>query len=97
MLVQPGDDWSYDIFTQAGWALRANGTRGHPLHGYAVKGLIGAGISQSASRLLAYANGVQPLARVSDATMPRPCAGAAEGLEGGARPGGTEARRVGQD
>src|SRR3546814_2856462 len=37
MLVHPGDDWSYDIFTQAGWALRANGTRGHPLHGYAVR------------------------------------------------------------
>src|SRR3546814_6204347 len=23
MLVHPGDDWSYDIFTQAGWALRS--------------------------------------------------------------------------
>jgi len=92
MLVHPGDDWSYDIFTQAGRALRANGTRGHPLHGYAVKGLIGAGISQSGSRLLAYANGVQPLARVYDALMPMLCAGAAAGFEGGAAPGAAAAR-----
>lgn len=92
MLVHPGDDWSYDVFTQAGRALRANGASGHPLHGYAVKGLIGAGISQSGSRLLAYANGVQPLARTYDALMPMLCAGAAAGFEGGTAPGIAAAR-----
>lgn len=92
MLVHPGDDWSYDIFTQAGRALRANGARGHPLHGYKVKKLIGAGLSQSGSRILAYANGVQPLARTYDALMPMLCAGAAAPFEGGAAPGVAAAR-----
>lgn len=91
-LVHPGDDWSYDIFTQAGRALRANATQGHPLHGYKVKKLIGAGISQSGSRILAYANGVQPLAHDYDALMPMLCAGAAAPFEGGAAPGVAAAR-----
>lgn len=91
-LVHPGDDWSYDIFTQAGRALRAKAARGHPLHGYQVKKLIGAGISQSGSRILSYANGVQPLARTYDALMPMLCAGAAAPFEGGAALGVAAAR-----
>lgn len=91
-LVHPGDDWSYDIFTQAGRALRANEARGHPLLGYRVKQLIGAGISQSGSRILSYANGVQPLARAYDALMPMLCAGASAPFEGGAAPGVAAAR-----
>ena len=91
-LVHPGEDWSYDIFTQAGRALRANAARGHPLHGYDVKKLIGAGISQSGSRILSYANGVQPLAHTYDALMPMLCAGAAVPFEGGAAPGVAAAR-----
>ena len=92
MLVHPGDDWSYDIFTQAARALRANKSRVHPLRGYAVKRLIGAGISQSGSRVLAYANGVQPRAHAYDAVMPMLCAGAATGFDGGAAAGVTAAR-----
>jgi hypothetical protein len=92
MLGHPGDDWSYDIFTQAGRALRANDAHGHPLHGYAVARLIGAGISQSGSRVLAYSNGVQPLARAYDALMPMLCAGAASGFDGGAAPDVAAAR-----
>ncbi|HMO75713.1 MAG TPA: alpha/beta hydrolase domain-containing protein [Sphingopyxis sp.] len=91
-LVHPGDDWSYDIFTQAARALRANAAAGHPLHGLTVRKLIGTGVSQSGSRILSYANGVQPLARAYDALMPMLCAGAAAEFDGGAAPGVAAAR-----
>jgi len=63
VLDHPGDAWSYDIFSQAGAALRApNG----PLGPLTAKRLIAAGESQSAVYLISYINGVDPLARVYD-------------------------------
>jgi len=59
------DAMSYDIFSQAGQALR------HPgevdmLHGLKPKLLLAVGESQSAARLATYVNSVHPLARVYD-------------------------------
>ncbi len=67
-LSHPGDSFSYDIFSQAGQALRSpNGS--DPLGGLRVRRLIADGESQSASRMVTYANAVQPVARVYDGIM----------------------------
>jgi hypothetical protein len=62
-LHHPGDSFSYDIFSQAGAAVRQ---RAGPLGGLAVKRLIAAGKSQSAFRLVTYIDAVHPLAHVYD-------------------------------
>jgi hypothetical protein len=63
-LSHPGDSFSYDIFSQAGQAVRddANLMLGglHPRH------IIAAGESQSASRLVTYIDAVQPLVNEYD-------------------------------
>jgi hypothetical protein len=53
-LSHPGDDYSFDIFTQAGQAARQ-------LDGLDVRKVIAMGASQSAGRLGAYVNAIQPL------------------------------------
>jgi hypothetical protein len=64
-LSHPGDSFSYDIYSQAGSALRdPNGP--DPLGGLRVRKLIAAGESQSAFRLTTYVNAVDRLARVYD-------------------------------
>ncbi len=57
-LSHPGDEYSYDIFTQAGRALAADRPRhGHdPLGGLEPRLLVAAGVSQSAMRLGSYLN-----------------------------------------
>jgi hypothetical protein len=59
------DDFSYDIFSQAGKALLSSGAAG-PLHGLRVRHLIADGESQSAGRMTTYYDAVAPLARVYD-------------------------------
>lgn len=64
-LLHPGDSWSYDIFSQAGQAVRDQsatilGT------GYAPDQLIAVGESQSAGRLTTYIDAVHPLVGVYD-------------------------------
>lgn len=81
-LKHPGDDWSYGVFTAAARALRANRGRGHPLHGIRLRHLVGVGASQSGSRILTYANAVQPTSGAFDALMPLICAGAAAPFTG---------------
>ena len=64
-LSHPGDSFSYDIWSQAGQAIRdMSGTE--RLGGFAVKRLLAIGESQSAFRLTTYVNAVHPLARVYD-------------------------------
>ena len=64
-LQHPGDDFSYDIFTQAGQLLGPNRpTDVDPLGGLEVRHLIATGGSQSGARLGTYINGIhvtQPL------------------------------------
>lgn len=64
-LDHPGDQFSYDIFTQAGRAVSAPGDS-DLLSGFAVEQVLAIGESQSAFRLLTYVNAVQPLAGVYD-------------------------------
>lgn len=67
-LSHPGDSFSYDIFSQAGRAMRSR--QGvDPLGGLRVKRVIADGESQSASRMVTYVNAVHPVARVYDGFM----------------------------
>jgi len=64
-LSHPGDSFSYDIFSQAGEAVRqALNTR--ILGAVRVRHVIAVGESQSAFRFVTYINGVHPLAHVYD-------------------------------
>ncbi len=71
-LKHPGDDWSYDIFSQAGAVVGPRRTIGSidPMGGLPVKRVIAAGASQSGGRLAAYYNAVHPLAGVFDGFLP---------------------------
>ncbi|MDT3446396.1 MULTISPECIES: alpha/beta hydrolase domain-containing protein [unclassified Pseudofrankia] len=71
-LTHPGDAFSFDIFTKA--ALLVGRDRGKlpvdPMSGLDVRRVLGTGASQSAIRLTAYLNGVQPLAKALDGALP---------------------------
>ena len=63
-LLHPGDTYSYDMFSQAGLAVRR---LPHSLLGdLRPKRVIGIGESQSAFRLVTYVNAIHPVARVYD-------------------------------
>lgn len=64
-LVHPGDSFSYDIFSQAGQAVR-HPTGLSPLGDLAIERVIAAGESQSAFRFVTYINAIHPLARIYD-------------------------------
>ncbi len=69
-LHHPGDDYCYDIYTQAGQLLAPNRPReSDPLDGLDVRHLVAMGVSQSAARLASYVNGVQPLTARYDAFL----------------------------
>jgi hypothetical protein len=63
-LTHPGDSYSYDIFSQAGQAIRDQASTILP--GLRLRRLIAAGESQSAGRLVTYIDAVHPLANVYD-------------------------------
>jgi len=64
-LTHPGDSYSYDIFTQAAQAVRGAGD-GAPLGPLSPERLIGVGESQSATRMVTYIDGVQPISEAFD-------------------------------
>ncbi|WP_249228019.1 alpha/beta hydrolase domain-containing protein [Kutzneria sp. CA-103260] len=64
-LNHPGDTFSYDIFSQAAQALR-HPQGADPLQGLKPKALIADGESQSAFRMVTYANAIQPVQRLYD-------------------------------
>lgn len=64
-LTHPGDDYSFDIFSQAGRSVRNEGGV-DVLDGLKVERLLAYGESQSAGRMVSYVNGVAPLAKVFD-------------------------------
>jgi Alpha/beta hydrolase domain len=64
-LHHPGDEYSYDIFSQAAQLLRRPGDV-DVLHGLPVEHVIAVGESQSAGRLGTYVNAVHPLAGIYD-------------------------------
>ena len=63
-LSHPGDDYSYDIFSQAGQAIRDDART--MLGGLKPKKIVATGESQSAIRLVSYIDAVNPLAHVYD-------------------------------
>jgi len=63
-LTHPGDSYSYDMFSQAGQAIRDNAEV--VLGGFELERLIGAGESQSAGRLVTYIDAAHPLVEVYD-------------------------------
>ena len=65
-LVHPGDEYSYDIFTQAGSVVRSGVVTG----GVVIDRLVATGASQSGGRLTTYLNAVHPIAQVYDGFMP---------------------------
>ena len=65
-LHHPGDSFSYDIFSQAGQAVRAPGDGLDPLSGLRPERVIAVGESQSAFRLVTYINAIHPLVRLYD-------------------------------
>lgn len=82
-LKHPGDAYSYDIFTQAGRALRSS--KGQELlPGFEVDNIIAVGQSQSAFRMITYANAIQPVANVYDGLIIHARSGVAAPLGDGA-------------
>jgi hypothetical protein len=67
-LVHPGDSFSYDIYSQAGKAIR-DPHGANPLNGLRIKSLIADGESQSAFRMVTYINAVARVADVYDAYL----------------------------
>ena len=63
-LVHPGDSYSYDIFSQAGQAIRDSSDE--LLGGLQPRRLIAVGESQSAGRMVTYIDAVHPLVDVYD-------------------------------
>lgn len=91
-LVHPGDRFSYDMFSQAGAAVRSGEVTG----GVPVERVVATGASQSAARLTTYIGAVHAHAQVYDAFMPTISAGWGTPLDD-AQPGipRTEADRRG--
>jgi hypothetical protein len=79
----PDEGVSYDIFTQCARAVgpHRDTRRLDPMGGLKVRRLIATGASQSGTRIMAYLNGVHPLANVFDAFIPIVCAGTAGDFE----------------
>ncbi|MFI7386307.1 alpha/beta hydrolase domain-containing protein [Streptomyces sp. NPDC049813] len=67
-LVHPGDAFAYDIFSQAGQALRTPDGP-DPLGGLHADTLLADGESQSAGFMTTYVNAVQPVSQVYDGFM----------------------------
>lgn len=77
-LLHPGDSYSYDIFSQAGQAVRDQFSL--LLGGLIPKRVMAAGESQSAGRLITYINAAHPLADVYDAFVVHSRSGAGSPL-----------------
>ncbi|MFJ9250219.1 alpha/beta hydrolase domain-containing protein [Streptomyces sp. NPDC101776] len=77
-LSHPGDSYSYDIFSQAGQAVRDSAAT--ILDGLRPRAVLAEGESQSAFRLTTYINAVQPLAHTYDGYLVHSRAGFAAAL-----------------
>lgn len=78
-LRHPGDSFSYDIFSQGAQAVR-NPEGIDPLEGLVAKRLIAVGQSQSAFRLVTYANAVHPTVELFDGFLIHSRGGSSAGL-----------------
>jgi Alpha/beta hydrolase domain len=87
-MSRSGDQFSYDIFTQAARAL-LDGGRSSPLAPWHPKRLLAVGESQSALYLTTYIDAIQPLYHLFDGFLVHSRAGGAVGIPGGSPSGGT--------
>jgi hypothetical protein len=92
-LSDPGDQFSYDIYTQAARALLGGG-RTNPLAPLHAKRLLAVGESQSAIYLTTYIDAIQPLYHVFDGFLVHSRAGGAVPIPGASTSGGTFAGAV---
>ena len=85
-LDHPGDQWSFDMFTQAGRAVGPDRDRSgtDPMGGLPVTRLVAAGASQSAARLITYINAVHPRAGLLDGFLPTITSGRGSHLDAAA-------------
>jgi hypothetical protein len=91
-LSHPGDDFSYDIFTQAARTVAETG-KGTPLGDLEVQRVLAVGESQSAFRLTTYVDAIQPLTKMFDGFLIHSRGVAAADLaEGQTPPSGTQIR-----
>ncbi len=82
-LKHPGDDYSYDIYTQVGRLLRHAGAV-DPLGGLVPQRIVGDGESQSAIRLVMYVDAIHPVSKVFDGFFIHSRFGGAAPLNGSA-------------
>jgi Alpha/beta hydrolase domain len=87
-LSHPGDQFSFDIYTQVARALRSGGGT-NPLAPLHPKRLLAVGESQSAIYLTTYIDAIQPLYHVFDGFLVHSRAGGAVPIPGGSPNGGT--------
>jgi hypothetical protein len=93
-LSHPGDAWSFDIFSQAGHALR--GVLPPPVSTRPVR-MLASGHSQSGAFLVTYINAVDPVAAVYDGFLVHGRPGAGAALDTGFQPGGSTGERIRAD
>jgi Alpha/beta hydrolase domain len=84
-LTIPSDDYSYDVFSQAGAAVRSTSANS-PLRGLRVRNVVADGESQSAGRLTTYVDGIAPSANVYDGFLIHSNGAAGAVLSGTQRP-----------
>src|SRR5262249_36603479 len=65
-LVHPGDNYCYDIFSQAAQAIRNPSGLSPIPSDYHITGMIADGESQSAGRMVTYVDAIAPLAQAFD-------------------------------
>jgi Alpha/beta hydrolase domain len=87
-LTDPGDQFSYDIYTQAARALLGAGGS-NPLAPLHPKRLLAVGESQSALYMTTYIDAIQPLYHTFDGFLVHSRAGGAIPISGGSPSGGT--------
>lgn len=91
-LTHPGDEFSYDIFSQAARTVAETG-KGTPLGNLDVQKVIAVGESQSAFRLTSYVDAIQPLTGMFDGFLIHSRgAAAADIADGQTPPAGTQIR-----
>jgi hypothetical protein len=90
LLSHPGDAWSFDIYSQAGHALRSvPGVLPDPVSARPVR-LLASGHSQSAAFLVTYVNAIDALAAVYDGFIVHGRPGAGAALDTGFHPAAGE-------